>query len=102
MCQYAYQPPILFATGTGRIWADVVNHLSGYMVRLTFTDGRTVVSGELLGDGNSGRYVRLMVEATSADVDGAGCESEAAASGSREAKSERVFLARSIENLEIL
>ena len=78
MCQH-YTPPILFKPSAARIWAETVNHLSGYMVCVTFTDGHTV-TGELLGDGESGRYVRLMVEPSS----------------------EQVYLVRSIENLEIL
>jgi hypothetical protein len=79
MCQYAYAPSILFRPGSGRIWAEVVNHLSGYMVRVTFTDGHTV-TGDLMCDGESGRYVRFMVDAGS----------------------EQVYLARSIAKLEIL
>lgn len=71
-------PQISFAAGSGHIWAEVVNHLSGYVVALTLTDG-TTATGELLGDGETGRYLRLYVNGR-----------------------ERTFLARSIREVRVL
>ena len=51
--------PILFTDHAARIWADVLNHLSGYMVTVTMQDG-TAVTGELLGDGVAGGQLELL------------------------------------------
>lgn len=53
-------PPIHFRADAAPLWADTINHLSGLLVTLTMLDGSTV-TGELLGDGETGRYLRLRV-----------------------------------------
>ena len=71
-------PPVCFTAGSGRIWAEVVNHLSGYVVTVVLLDG-TDCTGELLGDGETGRFLRLMTNSR-----------------------ERTFLARSVKEIKVL
>jgi hypothetical protein len=53
-------PPLSFTPTAGSVWAEALCALSGYMVAVTDRNGAVTV-GELLGDGRSGRYVRLLV-----------------------------------------